>query len=368
MSVYSSELAVRLRGKITNDVDTVPLSEAVAGAISASDSRVGKIVVTGTDAELDSIRKGDYILIKELKEVRYIKGISGNTGDSSRIIYTDPFSSTPTADDPIYICRIASSGLNRPTRITIHNDGAVDVIVDNNPDGTIVPSDYYTMFGDNKTMVPVALDVTGGSIRFSDGIIQNDSTVVSLPDPMPPRLPSPNITSVGNLTLWKRTTGDVVFQEKIYAEDSSLLLEQWYEVSGGSLAPVAVPTDLEEDWDFATNTTLQVIQGILDKINQQAKHTPTGSGKQKITVSTIAQTLTVPVGAVGCVISVEDAPVRVAFGTSPTATDGILIEAGDLIELGEIAGKSAQEMTDFTVIRKDGTDAILNVEYYNAAP
>jgi hypothetical protein len=147
MSAYSPQLAFRLRGKITADVDTIPLSEPVVGNVIAANSFVDKVSITGFDETLNDITEGDYLFIKGLKEARRISGVS-NAAGPNRVIYVDgEFSAPPPGDEPLLICRIASSGILQATRITIINDGASDAILDNNPDAVLGAGEDFTIVG-----------------------------------------------------------------------------------------------------------------------------------------------------------------------------------------------------------------------------
>jgi hypothetical protein len=80
---------------------------------------------------------------------------------------------------------------------------------------------------------------------------------------------------------------------------------------------------------------------------------------ETITVSTVAKTLTATVidqQHNQALVTCEGAAVRFRLdGTAPTATVGHVLEAGDVLEL------ESGELGKFQAIRRDGTDATLQV-------
>lgn len=241
MSAYSSQLSFRLRGKIDNDINTVPLSEVFNGNISASDCQTNKIVVENFDALIDTVEAGDYLFIKELKQVLRISGVTKQAGLTKKMIYVDGnFDALPTLDGDIYVCRIQTSGLNRPQALTITNDGAVDIILDNNPDAVIEPGENYSIWGGDKTIVPVCVDATGTLARFTDGENSVNGTGGA---PVPP---NPATTSGYELRPFYNTLGALVFKETKVSETGALT-EQWYNITAGVLTAIAPPTNLAPD-------------------------------------------------------------------------------------------------------------------------
>lgn len=60
-------------------------------------------------------------------------------------------------------------------------------------------------------------------------------------------------------------------------------------------------------------------------------------------------------------MTLETAQIRIrSDGTSPTTTEGRLVEVGDTISL-----KSAAQIAAFTAIRTGGTSGVLKVEYFH---
>lgn len=82
------------------------------------------------------------------------------------------------------------------------------------------------------------------------------------------------------------------------------------------------------------------------------------NGYEQITVLTSAQGLTVPAGTIKAIIQPTGQAVRWRDdGTNPTATIGLEIAVGDVLEYG---------VTDFTKIKfiEVAPTAILNISYY----
>lgn len=83
------------------------------------------------------------------------------------------------------------------------------------------------------------------------------------------------------------------------------------------------------------------------------------AGTEKTTISTTAVALTVPAGATGAVVYIEDQPVRWRDdGTAPTATLGVLAKADSSVEV------KVHSLTTIKFIRQGGTDAAISVAYY----
>lgn len=77
---------------------------------------------------------------------------------------------------------------------------------------------------------------------------------------------------------------------------------------------------------------------------------------QTLTVSTSVVTLTVPTGATHALASIEGADVRAwEDGTNPTATSGLLLVAGTVVEFDNLA--------TLKLIRAGATDATVNLSY-----
>ena len=86
-----------------------------------------------------------------------------------------------------------------------------------------------------------------------------------------------------------------------------------------------------------------------------------GGAQFGLSVSTTVVTLTVPRTAMCAEIYVRTASVVFTRdGTDPTATQGIQANSGDIIMLN-----SREELENFEVIRQGGTNASLDVEYFN---
>lgn len=80
---------------------------------------------------------------------------------------------------------------------------------------------------------------------------------------------------------------------------------------------------------------------------------------EQLTVSSTALGLTSPGGRNYAILIPEAAAVRFRLdGGVPTATVGFPLEVGDQLILD-----SADELRDFRVIRRDGTDCTLNIQY-----
>lgn len=88
------------------------------------------------------------------------------------------------------------------------------------------------------------------------------------------------------------------------------------------------------------------------------------TGFEALTVSNSAVGLTVPSGTHKALIVCESAGVRCREdGTDPTATTGALIRDGDVVEYMDSNWESTLNTVRF--IRDGGTDATLNVHYYD---
>ena len=114
---------------------------------------------------------------------------------------------------------------------------------------------------------------------------------------------------------------------------------------------------------------LLLLLGLAPPAEPQAPTTPncTGSssaisataGFQQITISTGANGLTPPAGAVVAVVIVEGNPVRYRDdGTVPTATVGMPVAPGNGLMI------CSKQLATFRVIRSGNADAVLNVSYY----
>lgn len=84
-------------------------------------------------------------------------------------------------------------------------------------------------------------------------------------------------------------------------------------------------------------------------------------GYQKLTVDDSVDSLTVPAGATHAIVACETAKVRWRDdGSNPTATDGMPLEAGDVVEF-------TTTLSTLRFLRATGTSATLHISYYRRA-
>ena len=88
------------------------------------------------------------------------------------------------------------------------------------------------------------------------------------------------------------------------------------------------------------------------------------TGRQQLTVSNSAVTLTVPSETAGALIYVGSNPIRFTLdGTDPTSSLGIALSAGDFIDLTDPDADYRGLLLAMKLIRSGSSDAVCDIEY-----